>query len=65
MSQIIIATSIAPKNIENQKLATESWVKCGFKVVSINIRQEIKQLRSQFPHVTFHEAKRDARKETG
>lgn len=62
---ITIATSIAPKNIENQKLATESWVKCGFKVVSVNIKQEIKQLRSQFPHVTFHEAKRDARKETG
>ncbi|WP_353570255.1 hypothetical protein [Candidatus Albibeggiatoa sp. nov. BB20] len=65
MSQIIIATSIAPKNIENQKLATESWVKCGFKVVSVNIKQEIKQLRSQFPHVTFHEAKRDARKQAG
>ncbi|MCV6637697.1 hypothetical protein [Candidatus Albibeggiatoa sp. nov. NOAA] len=65
MSQITIVTSIAPKNIDNQKLATESWAKCGFKVVSMNIKQEIKQLRSQFPHVTFHEAKRDARKEAG
>jgi hypothetical protein len=65
LSQIIIATSIAPKNIENQKLATESWAKCGFKVVSVNIKQEIKQLQAQFPHVTFHETKRDARKKAG
>lgn len=67
MSQpnIIVATSIAPFEIEKQQLAVQTWLELGFSVISLNIRDEINQLQSSFEGVKFHEVKRDARKQYG
>jgi ADP-heptose:LPS heptosyltransferase len=59
--RITIATSISPKEIETQARAIESWMKLGFRVVSINCSEEIGTLHQSFPEVEFVHAKRDAR----
>ena len=64
-SKAIIATSIAPFDIEKQKAAIATWLTIGFKVVSFNCPEEIEQVHSYFPKVTFIPAKRDARPLTG
>lgn len=60
-----IATSImASKNhaeIENQKLAIESWKKLGFSVVSCNVREEIDILKTYFEDIEFYELKRSGK----
>ena len=44
-SEITIATSINPDSrIDIQKEAIESWIKAGFRVVSLNETKEIKKL---------------------
>ncbi len=60
MEDVIIATSIAPGKIELQQSAISSWLKLGFKVLSVNTRREIDLLLSDFPLVKFVEAERDA-----
>ncbi len=60
LPDITIATTIAPKNIDNQRAAIDSWKHLGFNVVSINSAQEIKQLESSFQDIEFVTAKRDA-----
>lgn len=44
---MIAITSISPnhKNFERQKVAVESWIDAGYKVVSLNCNEEIKQLK--------------------
>jgi Flp pilus assembly protein TadD len=64
-SIIPIATSIAPRNIENQRQVIESWKQLGFKVVSVNSHDEISVLKDQFPDVEFITAQRDARRRFG
>lgn len=64
-SQIILATSLVPSNIENQKKAVESWVKLGFRVISLNCKEEKENLIEHFPNVEFIEVKRDGRNEYG
>ena len=71
-ARLTIATSIAPKaprapcgEIEKQARAIESWVKLGFRPVSINCIEEIDALRESFPQVEFVPAKRDAREVFG
>ncbi len=59
--RLTIATSIAPKEIEKQVLAVKSWIKLGFRVVSINCPEEINVLRQSFQEVEFVSARRDAR----
>lgn len=49
--KIVIGTSISPTNIENQVMAVKSWVKCGFKVVSCNVSEEIEIIRPYFTKI--------------
>lgn len=65
MTQIAIITSIAPKGIENQRGAIDSWLLAGFKVISFNCSEEIDIIRPFFPEVEFIEAKIDARQRFG
>ncbi len=64
-NELVIATSISPKNLAKQVKAVESWVKLGFDVVSINCAEEIQKLQGAFPDVKFIQAKRDAREMFG
>ncbi|MBD2552245.1 hypothetical protein H6G51_03040 [Limnothrix sp. FACHB-708] len=50
---IVVATSIAPKNIELQKLAIKSWLDLGISVVSLNTNQEIEYLTPFFREIEF------------
>lgn len=59
--EIVLVTSIAPKNIENQQQAIKSWQKNGFVIVSCNTKDEINMLEKEFPEVKFVEMERDAR----
>lgn len=60
--KITIATSLAPnKDISTQKRAIESWIACGFHVVSINSQDEISMIQHEFPNIEFVTAQRDAR----
>jgi len=64
-ARLTIATSIAPKRLDEQKEAIESWRKIGFDVVSINCPDEIQRLREFFPKVRFVQARRNARELLG
>ncbi len=65
LPDITIATTIAPKNIDNQREAINSWKRLGFNVVSINSAQEIEQLQSSFHDINFIIADRDAKARCG
>jgi hypothetical protein len=68
--KIAIATSIPPRvtreqrgsNIGEQYQAdcVASWHAAGFKVLSVNVREEIPRLAQLYPQVEFVEAARDA-----
>jgi len=60
-----IVTSIAPKGIEKQKRAIQSWLDLGFEVLSLNIQKEIDLLQPEFPGVTFVRAPRDGSRRAG
>lgn len=60
-SEMLLATSIAPYDIDKQKMAVSSWLKAGFHVISCNVREEIELLEEEFPEVCFAEMKRDGR----
>ena len=60
-SSIVVATSIAPRNIDIQKQAIYSWLSLGFDVVSLNCKEEIDTLNGLFPGVRFVESVRDGR----
>ncbi|MEY3198764.1 MAG: hypothetical protein RJA13_722 [Bacteroidota bacterium] len=62
---ILIATSIAPRNTDVQVAAINSWVSQGFSIISFNIQEEIEQLKDLFNDVQFVCVSRDARLETG
>ena len=74
-SRVAVATSIPPKlsrenagkriDAEYQKLCITSLVQCGFRVISVNSRDEIAILRPAFPEVTFVETTRNASQWTG
>ena len=57
----VLATSLTPRNIENQQQAVQSWRKAGFAVLSMNHPEEIAVLRPQFPQVRFIPASRNGR----
>ena len=65
MEKILIATSIAPFEIENQRKAIDSWIEAGFEVISVNTISELELLKKDFPDIHFIEAKRDASTEKG
>jgi hypothetical protein len=62
---IVIGTSIAPKEIEKQRAAVDSWRALGFEVLSLNIDAEIATLQPQFPDVRFVPASRSAQERAG
>lgn len=48
-----IVTSIAPVRIERQQYCVQTWLKHTQDIVSINTAQEIEQLQSHFPMLSF------------
>lgn len=62
---IVIATSIVPRNIMHQQSAISSWQSLGFEVISLNSPSEVEVVQSSFPTVTFVPAERTAEVETG
>lgn len=63
--RIVIGTSIAPRGLEKQRDAVESWIALGFDVISLNIPDEITVLQPDFPDVRFVPALRTAEAMTG
>lgn len=61
MNTILLATSIEPFDLENQKKAVSSWLEAGFDVISCNIQEEIDQISHEFPQVNFVRMHRDGR----
>lgn len=51
MKKIILGTSIAPFNIEQQVLTISSWVDSGFEVISCNVSEEIKIIKPFFENI--------------
>jgi len=73
--KIAVVTSILPK-LERfdgrnpigetyQRLCIESSIACGFRIISVNDREEISQLSMQYPEVTFVQADRNASEISG
>lgn len=52
-SRATIATSLPPRDIETSRLATNSWLKLGFKVISVNTTNERDILAPHFPEIEF------------
>ncbi|CAN2039256.1 hypothetical protein GMMP15_1130011 [Candidatus Magnetomoraceae bacterium gMMP-15] len=63
--QITIATSIAPNNLDKQKIAIQSWLNYNFKVVSFNCPEEIQTIQKIFPFVSFIKTDRNGQNKTG
>lgn len=69
--KIAVATSIPPTmsrlnsgreiGAEYQRLCVRSWLDCGFKVISVNPREEVAELAARYSDVSFVAADRDAR----
>lgn len=51
--KIVLATSIAPKGINVQQEAINTWTTLGFDVLSVNWAAEISDLEHAFPDVEF------------
>jgi hypothetical protein len=72
---IAVATSIPPKiarkefgvpiNYDYQRLCIQSWIDCGFRVLSVNHPEEIPNLAAKYPGVTFIPTTRTASAWTG
>jgi tetratricopeptide (TPR) repeat protein len=62
---VVVATSLAPRDIEIQADAIKSWTNLGIKVFSINCEEEIDLLRESFPQVKFIKAKRNGKRKFG
>jgi FkbM family methyltransferase len=60
-SAILLATSLAPRDIENQQRAVQSWVQAGFDVISVNHPDEIQKLAPHFGQVRFVPVSRNGR----
>jgi hypothetical protein len=68
---IAVATSIPPTmsrlnagreiGADYQRLCVRSWLDCGFKVISVNPREEVSELAARYPDVSFVAVDRDAR----
>jgi hypothetical protein len=73
--KIAVVTSIPPKlerfdgrnpvGESYQRLCIGSWIACGFRIVSVNDREEIGQLSARHPEVTFVQADRNASELSG
>ena len=63
--EIVIATSIAPGNVDKQQAAIESWRSLGFTVVSLNSIEEVEKLEHLYKNVHFHVVDHHAKEEVG
>ncbi|HOK65213.1 MAG TPA: hypothetical protein PK054_04545 [Anaerohalosphaeraceae bacterium] len=64
-AEAVLATSISPRNPDNQQRAVQSWLKAGFSVISVNNPEEIELLRPLFPQVVFVPARRNGQEHFG
>lgn len=62
---MLIATSLSPKNIELQKRALASWSQCGFRFASLNCAEEIAALAAVYPETEFYLLQREAKSTWG
>jgi tetratricopeptide (TPR) repeat protein len=72
--RIVLATSIPPNisrldrgrpiDRDYQKLCVQSWIDCGFRVLSVNAAGEIPKLAALYPDVVFVPAERVSEKKT-
>lgn len=65
MPKIAIATSIIPRNLELQRAAIDSWLKLGFKVISLNSAEEAVIVSHNFPDIPVKIVNRTAVSSTG
>lgn len=65
MSDITIATSIVPRNLELQRAAVNTWLELGFRVISINSAAEAAIVAQNFPDITLKIIDRTAESVTG
>ncbi len=69
MAKMILMTSLFLPNdeaqVRNQRCAVLSWLKAGFRVLSLNSSGEIDALTTAFPEVEFVKASRTAMQEFG
>ncbi len=65
MSKILLATSIAPNDIENQQAAIKTWIDNDFEVISCNAPDEIQIISKYFTGVKFIPMNRDLREKAG
>jgi len=65
MSKITIATSIVPRNFETQRVAINSWLHLGFKVISLNSAEEAAIVAQNFPDIPIKIVNRTAESTTG
>ena len=59
----ILATSVAPKNLDHQYSCLKGWMEQGFEVVSINTKEELRKIISavrRFSRIDFVQAHRSA-----
>lgn len=65
LKPILVATSIGPNKIEIQRSAINTWLYAGFKVVSLNTKEEVDTLKPYFPDIEFHIVERNAKEKFG
>ena len=62
LGRIVVATSFPPKLVRTNagrpmedydRLCVQSWIACGFKIISLNAPDEIPALASRYPEVEF------------
>src|SRR5258705_2093855 len=67
--RIVVATSFPPQLVrmnagrrieEYDQLCVQSWIACGFKIISLNDAEEIPALASRHPEVAFIPTERNA-----
>lgn len=63
--EILIATSLIPRNIEIQKSAIATWRELGFQVISLNHAEEVDAVQKHFPHVPVEAVTNAATKKKG
>jgi len=64
-NRILLATSIAPFNIEIQRMAIDTWIRAGFDVVSLNSKDEVGLIEQYFSDIKFSIVERTAKEKFG
>jgi hypothetical protein len=65
MAEITIATSLVPRNFKLQRVAIDSWLNLGFKVISLNSAEEAAIVTQNFPDIPVKIVNRTAASTTG